>query len=727
MAANHKGLIISVCSSKGGVGKTLIASNLSAALKKNSQQNVIYFDLNINSGGDISEFIALSREPVDFYHNIMDLVDELDMEEMKSLFGNYHGVDVLPMVSYRKKLYLKESLNTDVIGRANKALTKFINYILAPYYGYVIIDTPSTFTPIMLDNVLRSDFIILVITPDLLSLKQTEWFLNKMKELIFPFDNIKVVFNMCDSSDEATVQQYLAHLNLESNLLGIIPRDPKSVSAAILAQTPIACSFSASPIFKSFDKLSHTVNEMKQQYTGKVRVTVDGGQAPGRAEPLSDEEGRKFQINNYKIQLHKKLLEEMDKLQQLDDEKLREQITNKVENYFTAEKPPPVDTPADRERLKKEILDEVLGYGPIEDFLEDPDITEIMVVGRDMIYIDKKIEKRSRMFLSDKTFISNDQLMTVIRKILMPVGRTINEKIPYVDARLLDGSRVHAIIPPLSLKGPTLTIRKFSKDKLTVDDLVSFGSMDKNIAMFLELCVRERKNIVISGGTGSGKTTLLNIVGNFIPDEERIITVEDSAELTIYKSHVVTLEARPPNIEGEGAVTIRDLVRNCLRMRPDRIIVGECRGGEALDMLQAMNTGHDGSLTTAHANNPSDLIIRLETMVLMSGMELPLRAIRQQIASAVDIIVQQSRLKDGSRKIEKVTEVIKFDEEREDIITRDIFEFVQHDIDSRGVIIGSFRPSGHIPGFINDLRAKKVEFPVEIFTPPSNTMEIQVN
>jgi len=719
-----RGLIISVWSSKGGVGKTIVSSNLSAALQKNSQKKVLFFDLNLNSGNDISDFILLNRQPVDFYHSIMDLVDELDLDEIQSLFGNFHGVDVLPMASYRRKLYLKESVKPAVMETASQAVQKFVDYILTLYYSYIIIDTPSTFTPLTLNTLMKSDFIFLVLTLDPLCLRKAEWFLHRMKEQIFPFENIKVIANMCKQENEDEIRRHLAQLKNENNILGelvnnvlgVVPFDEKSVTESIEKKIPISCSFSSTPIFKSFDQLSQKVIDLKSQYTKKPPAPDSGSPGSGISEKTArhdEEEKARFLINNYKRRLHKKLLEEMDKMQKIDDEKLREQITGKVENYFTQDQPP-VTTHVERERLKKEILDEVLGYGPLEDFLADADITEIMVIGQDTIYIDKKDEsKRSRMFLTDKTFISDDQVMTVIRKILMPIGRTINEKTPYVDARLPDGSRVHAIIKPLSLKGPTLTIRKFSKDKLTVDDLVSFGSMDKRIAMFLELSVRERKNIVISGGTGSGKTTLLNIVGNFIPDEERIITVEDSAELQINKHHVVILESRPPNIEGEGAVTIRDLVRNCLRMRPDRIIVGECRGGEALDMLQAMNTGHDGSLTTAHANSPDDLIIRLETMVLMSGMELPLRAIRQQIASAVDIVVQQSRLKDGSRKIEKVTEVLGFD--GEDILTKDIFEFVQESLGAGGVINGRFKATGHVPAFIEDLKAKKVDFPYDVF------------
>jgi pilus assembly protein CpaF len=316
-----------------------------------------------------------------------------------------------------------------------------------------------------------------------------------------------------------------------------------------------------------------------------------------------------------------------------------------------------------------ELMNDVLGLGPLEPLLADPAVTEIMVNGPDHIYV----EKNGKLSLSGKTFLSDQHVRDVIERIVMPLGRRIDDSSPIVDARLKDGSRVNAIIPPLALTGPTLTIRKFSKRKLTPDDLLHYNSASPGMIAYLRDAVRGRQNILISGGTGSGKTTLLNILSSFIPEEERIVTVEDAAELKLDQAHVVSLEARPRNVEGKGEVTIRDLVRNCLRMRPDRIVVGECRGGEALDMLQAMNTGHDGSLTTGHANTPADMVRRLETMVLMSGVELPMRAIREQIASAVQVIVQQTRLPDGSRKIVSIAEVAGM--EGDAVALREVFRY----------------------------------------------------
>ena len=364
----------------------------------------------------------------------------------------------------------------------------------------------------------------------------------------------------------------------------------------------------------------------------------------------------------------------------------------------------------DRAQLIKSILDEALGLGPLEDLLAEETVSEIMVNGPDVIYI----EKNGKVILSPYTFSSSQQLMGVIERILAPIGRRIDEKSPYVDARLTDGSRVHAIIPPLAIDGPTLTIRKFKKEKLGTDDLIKYGSVTSDMSEFFKAVIESRLNCIISGGTGSGKTTLLNILSGMIPEVERIITVEDSAELKLQQDHTVRLESRPPNIEGEGEVTIRDLVKCTLRMRPDRIIVGECRSGEALDMLQAMNTGHDGSLTTIHSNSPSDCIRRLETLVMMAGMELPAKAIREQIASAINIIIQQTRLSDGSRKVTYVTEVNGL--RGEEILLNDIFLFKQSGVDSNGKVIGKFVATGYIPRFIETLEARGISIPKGLFS-----------
>lgn len=370
-------------------------------------------------------------------------------------------------------------------------------------------------------------------------------------------------------------------------------------------------------------------------------------------------------------------------------------------------------------RLEEDVFNEALRLGPLEDLLADDTVSEIMVNGPDRVYI----ERNGRLVLSDCRFTDEQSVLSVIERIVSPLGRRIDESSPYVDARLKDGSRVNAIIAPLALSGPTVTIRKFSKKALGPDDFVKFGTWTGNAAEFMRLCVLLRKNIIVAGGTGSGKTTLLNLLSGFIPRTERIVTVEDAAELRLQQPHVVRLEARPPNIEGKGAVTIRDLVKNCLRMRPDRIIVGECRGGEALDMLQAMNTGHDGSLTTVHANSPRDVISRLETMVLMSGMELPSKAIREQIASAVDIIIHESRMADGSRKVVAITEITGL--EGNQIVTQDIFAFEQNGIAADGRIIGDFHPTGAIPTWFDQLKGRGLECDVRMFD-PDNSVPVKI-
>ncbi|HKJ37407.1 MAG TPA: CpaF family protein [Anaerolineales bacterium] len=408
-----------------------------------------------------------------------------------------------------------------------------------------------------------------------------------------------------------------------------------------------------------------------------------------------------------KMRVQNKLLSELDPsmdITRTDD--VRRTIQDLFEQILAEENI--VLSRPERARLFEQIAAEILGFGPLQPLLEDDTITEIMVNGPKNVYI----ERKGRLHRVPVTFEGNDHVMRVIDRIVAPLGRRIDESSPYVDARLPDGSRVNAVIPPISLVGPTLTIRKFSKNPITVEQLVQFGSISNEVVQFLKACVEARLNVLISGGTGSGKTTLLNVMSSFIPDDERIITIENAAELQLRQEHVVTLESRPPNIEGRGEITIRDLVMNSLRMRPERIIVGECRGGETLDMLQAMNTGHDGSMTTAHANTPRDALSRVETMCLMAGMDLPVRAIREQVASAVDVIVQQERMRDGTRKVTYVSDVSGMEG---DIITMtDIFTFEQTGMDA-GKVVGRLRPTGLRPKFMDKIEEAGINLPPSIF------------
>ena len=393
-----------------------------------------------------------------------------------------------------------------------------------------------------------------------------------------------------------------------------------------------------------------------------------------------------------KAELHIKIVDELkdiDSPENRDHQFMRKRIEQLVDTIIeTGENRIPR---LDKMRIAGEIFNEISAFGPITPLLNDPEITEIMVNGPDQVYV----EKNGKIQLSEAFFRDNDHVMNIIDRIVSPLGRRIDESMPMVDARLPDGSRVNAIIPPLSLIGPVITIRKFSQDPYMVEDLIEFGTLTEEMAEFLDACVKSRLNIVVSGGTGSGKTTTLNVISSFIQNTDRIVTIEDAAELQLRQPHVITLESRPPNIEDKGAITIRDLVRNTLRMRPDRIIVGEVRSGEALDMLQAMNTGHDGSLTTGHSNSPRDMLSRLETMVLMAGMDLPVRAIREQISSAIDLIIQQSRMRDGARRITHITEVQGM--EGEVIVLQDLFVFQQTGVSQDGKVMGHFKSSGIYP------------------------------
>lgn len=444
---------------------------------------------------------------------------------------------------------------------------------------------------------------------------------------------------------------------------------------------------------QSFDNKEKNIQEEEPVVLTNVNKPIETNLTLFRDTKLELEKDMKLMK-----ELHKKLVETMDlernDISNMSDNELFETAStclNKIiDNDLTINR-------TNIERIKKLVLNEAIGLGPLEQFLSDKSVSEIMVNSASEIYV----EKRGKIFLSGAVFSSDQAVLDIIERIVSPIGRRIDESSPMVDARLKDGSRVNAIIPPLALKGPTITIRKFPEKRLTVQDLVDMNSLSADMAEFLESCVLHKRNVIISGGTGSGKTTLLNVLSNFIPNGERIITIEDAAELKLDHDHLISLESRPENAEGKGSVTIRDLVKNSLRMRPDRIVVGECRGAESLDMLQAMNTGHEGSLTTLHANTPRDALSRLETLILMAGMQLPLQAIREQIVSAIDIIVQQTRFACGTRKITHITEVTGI--EGNTIQLQDIFKYNKSGYNDDGVIQGTFRSTETIPSFYQEL------------------------
>jgi pilus assembly protein CpaF len=431
-----------------------------------------------------------------------------------------------------------------------------------------------------------------------------------------------------------------------------------------------------------------------------------------RAQEMREESRRRDAVA-LRREIHRLLLEHLDlatvEPSQLDDPSLRPKVLNALRRIVTS-MDARIPTEMNRDVLVGELVDEALGLGPLENFLTDPTVSEIMVVDPDTIYI----EQRGKLRLADARFTDDERVRAVIERIVTPLGRRIDESSPIVDARLRDGSRVNAVIRPLALRGSAITIRKFSRTPLKMDNLVGFGALTASMALFLTRAVTAKKNIVIAGGTGSGKTTLLNILSAAIPPDERVVTIEDAAELQLGQPHVVSLETRPANMEGKGEYSIRDLVKNALRMRPDRIVVGECRGGEALDMLQAMNTGHDGSLTTTHANSPREAVARLETLVLMAGLDLPIRAIREQIAGSVHLLVQQSRLSDGSRKVTAITEVTGVGDDG-DVEIVPIFNFVRTGTSKDGKVLGEHRATGFLPSFLNDFLVMGLIKPGEAF------------
>ncbi|MBO9321003.1 MAG: CpaF family protein [Roseiflexus sp.] len=443
--------------------------------------------------------------------------------------------------------------------------------------------------------------------------------------------------------------------------------------------------------------------------TGQLPGTPATPAAPARlGTPPAQRREEDNSVIELRQRVQQRLINELDpKLDLSNVARVRQQVEEIFNTILDSENI--VLSRSERARLFESIAADILGFGPLQELLNDPEISEIMVNGPKKVYV----EKRGKIQLTDVTFVDEQHVLRVIDRIVAPLGRRIDESSPMVDARLPDGSRVNAVIRPIALCGPTISIRKFRKEGITIDDLIRFGSLTSEMAEFLSACVRASLNIVVSGGTGSGKTTMLNVLSSFIPDDERIITVENAAELQLRQEHVVPLESRPPNVEGKGEISIRDLVINTLRMRPERIVVGECRGGEALEMLQAMNTGHDGSMTTLHANSPRDAIARIETMCLMAGMDLPVRAIREQIASAVNLIVQLARLKDGSRKVMYITEVQGM--EGDVVVLSDIFVFEQQGLDERGKIIGQLKPTGIRPRFIDRFEERNIYLPPNIF------------
>ena len=713
---NHSCHTISVFGTKGGVGKTLIAANLAVNLAQLGKR-VALVDMDLQFGGDVAKMLNVRPK-----ETIFSLIPQLPrLEKAGSLKGHmsHHisGVDILPAVSKPKE-----------IPQINAHRLEVILGLLKSEYEFIIIDAGSFFSDCLIYLFDNSNLILLVASPDVLSVYQTEWSIDTMESLHFPLSMVKLVLNRAESRGGVRWEDVRQALRCE--VVAHLPSDGRTVGSAVNRGVPFVTDAPRSKITLAMGKLAQALISRQDIYIEKLdrpRVTEEPERVGqfweqyGMAAPLiSVAAEEKDEIILLKQAVHKRLISELD-LKRLDvvalsrnvekAKQLREKTEKVISNILAEKAAGLLYSYEVRKELVKEIADEALGLGPLEDLLRDPEITEVMVNNKDQIYV----ERHGKVELTNKKFINNDQVRAVIERIVAPLGRRIDESVPMVDARLPDGSRVNAIIPPLSLKGPTLTIRKFSRERYTMKGLIEVGTLSPDMAQFLEACVLTRKNMIISGGTGSGKTTFLNALSQFIPSGERIITIEDAAEVKLHQEHWVSLESRLPNIEGKGSITIRDLFRNCLRMRPDRIIIGECRGDETPDMLQAMNTGHDGSLTTIHANSTHHVLARLDSMVLMSGMELPMRAIREQIVGAINVIVHTARLSDGSRKVICVAQIIGL--KGEEVEIKDIFVFKQTGIDKDSKVLGAFKPTGFVPTFFEEMRLKGIKLPPTIFKP----------
>jgi septum site-determining protein MinD len=701
------GHIITIIGGKGGVGKSQVAANLAFAYAGELRAKTLLLDFDQRACGDQNIITGLKSKK-----NIKELAEFSGAIDPRSiqLFTADHkaGVSIIGMPT---EPIAATQIPEEGLGKSLKAIVNI--------YPITIIDGGSELSPLTLKALEFSTLIFLVASPDVLAVNQCKRMYTDLITMLFPKDMIQILVNQAVNGHP--VSPDVIGKQIGKPVFHAIPKDDQNCIAALSRSTPVIVGSKNSPfavgvvdcvrklvqknVLKTLEKLT------KPQDAATKSATSSTSGSPG-----VDDKKVKDQWTELKSRIHRALVEEMDLKKQDDNDPkakiiLREQTKKMVVELLGKEDTKGVlNTREDMNKIVKEILDEALGLGPLEDMLGDKSISEIMVVGPKKIFY----EQGGKVKKSEVTFTNDRQVMNVIERIVAPIGRRIDEKTPYVDARLPDGSRVHAIIPPCAIDGCCITIRKFPDKRLTYKDLVKFGAMTEEMADFLRISVEAHRNIVVSGGTGSGKTTLINMLGGFIQSNERIITCEDSAELNFPQDHVVRLETRPPSLEGDGEIDIRCLVKQTLRMRPDRIVVGECRGGETLDMLQAMNTGHDGSMTTVHSNTPRDAVSRLETLVQYAGAGLPQKAIKEMIASAVHMIIQQSRLDDGSRKCLYVTEIGGI--QGEVVTLQDIFTYKQEGMNKEGKIIGKFMASGFIPKFIEKLEQKGYKVPRGLFT-----------
>jgi septum site-determining protein MinD len=711
---------IVIFSTKGGVGRTLVAANLSIALAQATGKKILFIDLDLEGVGDSATSLNAPSKK-----SLLDLSEALQEPQKKIYLP-----DFVTALSAAGIFYLPAVLSRNKISRLDNIRIKSAIDLLEKSYDYIVIDAGRSFTSSLLAALNHANLILLVATPDILSVYQTKWSLDILQSLRIPMQMVKVILNRAQSLGSVGWQEVRAALPCE--IIGRIPSDGKPIGLALNQRTPVIISSPGCKASQALKKLGRDLAERKNLFFDRREVSLAALGEEGALLKEEKEFWQKFrppeeeaaeqveardEVVELKRRIHQKLIEkldlrhaELDMSDPVKAQKIRKKTEAVISDALAEEAGAFLASFEVRNRLIKEIADEALGLGPLEDLVGDSEISDIMVNNKNQIYI----ERFGKIELSPKRFLSNEHVRQIIERIIAPLGRRIDESVPMVDARLPDGSRVNAIIPPLSLTGPTLTIRKFGRERLTVENLLGLNALSEPMKEFLASCILARKNTIVSGGTGSGKTTMLNALSVFIPPGERIVTIEDAAELKLSQEHWVRLESRPPNIEGKGAITTRDLFRNSLRMRPDRIIIGECRGAETLDMLQAMNTGHDGSLTTIHANSTHDVLVRLDSMILMSGVELPIRAIREMIASAIDIIIHTARLSDGSRKIMQVTEVRGMKDEMH-VELQDIFVFKQTGLDSQRRVLGDFAATGYIPSFLEDIRVRGIPLSENIF------------
>ena len=698
------GHIITIIGGKGGVGKSQVAANLALAYAAELRAKTLLLDFDQKSCGDQNIITGLKSKK--HLKELSDFSGAIDPRSIQLFTADHKaGISYIGMPT---EAIAASQVNEEGIGKVLKAIVNI--------YPITIIDAGSELSPLALKAMEFSTLIFLVASPDLLAVNQCKRMYTDLVTMLFPKDMIQILVNQAVNGHP--VSPDVIGKQIGKPVFHAIPRDDATCTAALSRSTPVMVAAKGSPFGSGItDCVRKLIQKNVLRTLEKLTKPQDAGsnaQGSKNGDSGSDDKA-KDQWTELKSRIHKALVEEMDLKKQDDNDPkakiiLREQTKKMVVELLGKEDTKNILPTRDHmNRIVKEILDEALGLGPLEDMLADKSISEIMVVGPKKIYY----EQGGKVKKSEITFTNDRQVMNVIERIVAPIGRRIDEKTPYVDARLADGSRVHAIIPPCAIDGCCITIRKFPDKRLTYKDLVKFGAMTEEMADFLRISVEAHRNIVVSGGTGSGKTTLINMLGGFIQSNERIITCEDSAELNFPQDHVVRLETRPPSLEGDGEIDIRCLVKQTLRMRPDRIVVGECRGGETLDMLQAMNTGHDGSMTTVHSNTPRDAISRLETLVQYAGAGLPQKAIKEMIASAVHMIIQQSRLDDGSRKCLYITEIGGI--QGEVVTLQDIFVYKQEGMSKEGKIQGKFMATGFIPKFIETLEKKGYKVPRGLF------------